>query len=133
MTQHGCWNSTHHPFLLCKCLRNDGVINNKKHKCKLIRLEEHIDLYMKSKEKWELEHKAKFDGRHTRKWTVEDHRSWVDSKNFGVSHFGLHPTLLRLDEVRIDTLHCSCSIGRKLLDYLRVFITKFSDSFQERF
>lgn len=80
-----------------------------------------------------MEHKANFDGRHTRKWTVEDHCSWVNSKNFGVSHFGLHPTLLRLDEVRIGTLHCSCSIGRKLLDYLRVFITKFSDSFQESF
>ena len=53
--------------------------------------------------------------------------------NFGISNFGLHPSLLRRDNIRFDNLHCWCSITRRLMNNLRQFILKQSTDLVERF
>ena len=42
MTQHLLWNRKNHPFLLCKCSRGDGVLNNN-HVCKIIDHNEQVE------------------------------------------------------------------------------------------
>ena len=41
--------------------------------------------------------------------------------NKGISHCGIHPSLLPLSIIRCDVFHMGCSIGRRLIDYLRMF------------
>ena len=49
------------------------------------------------------------------------HMDWVDENNFGISHFGLHPDLLRRDNMRFDVFHCRSSITRMMMGNLRKF------------
>ena len=57
-------------------------------------------------------------------YTKKDHMDWVDDKNEGISHYGIHPTLLPRGEVRFDMFHLKCSVTKKLMNYLREFILR---------
>ena len=48
LTQHSLFNRKFHPFLLCKCQRGEGVINNTNHECKIISHDEQIQYYNRS-------------------------------------------------------------------------------------
>ena len=58
---------------------------------------------------------------------------WIDERNFGVSHFGLHPFLLRRNNIRFDNLHLQCSITRRLMSNVQKFILKQSTDLMEHF
>ena len=50
--------------------------------------------------------------------------SFVDEKNSGVSHFGLHPDDIPRDSVWFDVFHLRCAITRRLMATLRRFLMK---------
>ena len=120
LTQHSQWNRKHHPFILCTCKRGVGVTNNDNHVCHKISGEEQIHLYNRSQRRW--------DGKRNEKpsYSVKEHMDWVDEKNKGSSHFGIHPELLPRDSLRFDTFHMKCSVTRKIMNYLRVFLLQQS-------
>ena len=117
LTQYSLWNRKHHPFLLCGYMRDEGVINNS-HTCKVMSDKDYLVRYERSNRRWNL--KQKHVG--IDKYTNANHLDWVDEKNLGVSHFGIHPKLLPLSNIRFDTFHMKCSITRKLMTLLRGFI-----------
>ena len=53
---------------------------------------------------------------------MKEHRDWVDGSNNGVSHHGIHPSLLPVDDICFDIFHMKCSATKKLMAYLRRFI-----------
>ena len=69
----------------------------------------------------------------TKPYSFTDHADWVDKKNNGCSHFGVHPSLLRRDDLRFDTFHMKCAITRKLMTYLRNFMLDQADSITAEF
>ena len=42
-------------------------------------------------------------------------------KDYGISHFGVRPTVLRHERIRFDTFHLKCSITKRFMGYLRHF------------
>ena len=116
LTQHCSWSRKHHPFILCKCKRGEGVINNNNHICNIITDEEQLTLYQKSEKRYLK--KQDQSGNYSKK----DHSDWVDKYNFGYTHFGIHPNHLPRSSHRFDIFHLKCSITRKLMSYLRVLL-----------
>ena len=51
LVQHGLWNRTHTPFLLCKCSRGDAV-RSADHVCDFISQEEYVKLKNESSKRW---------------------------------------------------------------------------------
>ena len=127
LTQHSLFNRKHQPFLLCTCQRGEGIDRN--HICKLIDHDEQICLWDRSKRRWLL----KKGGVDSEKYLVKHHRDWVDVKNSGVSHLGLHPDELRRDSIRFDVFHLRCSITRRIMSYLRNYIMKQTTEVMEKF
>ena len=101
LTQHSLFNRKHYPFLLCKCQRGQGV-RDKTHKCEMISHEETIRLHDRSLKKWTRKSANPNVGIN---WSVKHHMDWVDEHNFGISHFGMHPNILRRDNIRFDVFH----------------------------
>ena len=116
LTQHSAWNRKNKPFLLCKCLRGEGVTQNREHVCRMIPHEEQILLHDRSSRRWESKRQR------TPTYTVKEHMKWIDDHNEGVSHFGIGPILLPRDGIRFDTFHMKCSVSKKLMGWLRNFI-----------
>ena len=131
LTQHSAWNRKHHPFLLCDCARGEGVINNDHHQCRIISESNQIELYETSAKKF-LKYKARAEQK-GREYTKKDHMDWVDAKNKGVSHYGINPSLLPRHTLRFDTFHLKCSITRRLMSYLRIFILNQAPNIIEGF
>ena len=52
LSQHSLFNCKFYLFILCKCQRGEGVINNKNHKCKMISHKEQIFYYIRSIKRW---------------------------------------------------------------------------------
>ena len=131
LTAHSSYNRRHHPFLLCKCQIGQGCIDEN-HECVLIPHEEQINHWDRSKRRWDRRTSA---DQVLKKgpYTQKNHMDWIDEHNFGISHFGLHPSLLRRDNIRFDNLHCRCSITRRLMDNLQQFILKQSTDFMVYF
>ena len=127
LTQHSQWSRKNYPFLLCKCGRGEGVTANETHVCKRISHEEQIVAYGRSAHRWDLKRTRE------RNYSVKDHMDWVDDKNGGMSHFGLHPDLLPRDGIRFDTFHMKCAITRKLMGYLRRFMLNQSNDMFDAF
>ena len=48
LTGHVQWNRKNHPFLLCKCMRGQGVRNNDDHVCELISHEDQVKYFNRS-------------------------------------------------------------------------------------
>ena len=131
LTQHSAWNRKEHPFILCECTKGKGVVNNQVHQCKIISNDEQVLLYENSKKQYE-----KYSRRAIRKgkeYTKKEHMDWVDVNNKGVSHFGIHPSLLPRDSLRFDTFHMKCAITRRLMTYLRSFMLNQEPTVVEEF
>ena len=128
LTQHSLWNRKNKPFLLCTCLRGEGVKNNKTHECKVLNEERQLQLYNRSKRRWEL--KREKEGN---MYTKKVHNLWIDENNEGCSHFGISPLLMPRENIRFDCFHLKCAITRRLMVNLRQFIlsqsTKLIDDF----
>jgi len=48
LLQHSLWNGKNHPFLLCKCKRNDGL-DNPNHKCSMFSNEDNLNYSNRAK------------------------------------------------------------------------------------
>lgn len=57
---------------------------------------------------------------------------WVSKYNRGISHVGIHPTLLPRSNIRCDVFHMACAIGKRLMPYLQGFALRQSRSFQSK-
>ena len=117
LTQHSQWNRRHHPYLLCTCHRGDGV-KDESHKCMWLSNEEQINLFDRSNRRWAKKREQVGDTNYTQSM----HRDWIDENNKGVSHFGVDPYSLPRHNLRFDIFHMKCSITKKLMTYLRLFI-----------
>ena len=134
LTQHSLWNRRHHPFLLCTCQRGEGVLANRTHVCRVIHSHsKQVQLYDRSLDRWNKKRRQLEVMKSKKSYTVKDHNSWVDEKNEGCSHFGIHPDLLPRDGIRFDTFHLKCAVTRRLMTYLRRFILNQSDKLIEDF
>lgn len=66
-------------------------------------------------------------------YSIQKHRDWIDVNNFGVSHFGLHPTTLPRECIRFDVFHLRCAVTRRLMTCLRKFMMKTTPDLMKRF
>ena len=126
LTQHSLWNRTGHPFILCKCRRGDCV-KDPDHPCQIIDDQERLKLYETSKLKYEQV--MMMNTNYSRK----SHRKWCDVSNFGITHFGVHPSDLNRGNIRFDVFHMRSAICRKLLNKLRHFMRKQTFELQNEF
>ena len=130
LLQHGLWNRTHTPFLLCKCSRGDAV-RNADHVCKFISQEEYVELNDKSSRQWHRKSRErKLRGK---QYDLDAHHAWIDKHNHGISHLGINPNHLRLDNLRFDVFHLTQAISKRLMTALRTFIFKQSCEVMDRF
>ena len=118
LSQHSMWNRKNFPFILCKCRRN----RDDPHDCTMWDDKEYQDHWNISKEKWDLMQSSR------QKWTVESHKDWCDSKNFGITHFGIDPTSLPISSLRFDVFHLSCAVIRRMMSTIRNFMLKQSST-----
>jgi hypothetical protein len=128
LTQHSQWNRKYHPFVLCKCKRGKAAVNARTHKCQIISDADQLKYHNKSITKFKEVYDNKYDDRN-----VDNHRNWADVKNNGITHFGLHPTLLPYSSIAFDNLHCRLSIVRSIWSYIREYICAYSFDIQEKF
>ena len=126
--QHSKWNRKHHPFILCKCKRGDAVKNLENHTCQIIIDEDQIKYYNKSATKFEQCYSNTCSRDNLKK-----HCDWADKKNYGITHFGLHPKLLPNSRVAFDNLHNRLSNVRKFWDYVRNHVDVHGYDLQEKF
>ena len=129
LTQHSLYNRKHYPYILCKCMRGEAV-RDPNHVCKLISHDEHLRLWDRSKRRWTEKRK---NLKRNEKYDAEDHKDWIDQKNLGISHFGIHPNYLRNDHIRFDVFHMTCAITKRLMCCVREFILKQSCDLMDEF
>jgi hypothetical protein len=65
--------------------------------CNIFSDEIYQDLWHQSK--WQYEHKPT---------TEATHRDWCDLHNYGVTHFGVHPSLFPVSIICFDVFHLCC-------------------------
>ena len=119
LTQHSQWNRKHHPFLLCKCNREDGL-ENSDHVCDMWTNDSYQLAWQRSQRRFE------FKSFRDPTYDEAKYRSWCDSDNFGVTHYGIHPSTLKIEEIRMDVFHCKCAIIRRMMSCTRQSILKHS-------
>ena len=122
LTQHSLWNRKYHPFLICSCSRGAGV-KDPSHVCTPLTNAEHLVLFNLSKRRWYTKRESE-KAKGNKIYGCKEHLNWVDKKNKGCSHFGVHPLNLPREDLRFDTFHLKCAITRRLMAYLRNFIMK---------
>ena len=134
LTQHSLWNRKYHPFVLCKCTCEVGV-KDPNHACIVISNSEQLKLWDKSKRRWNVKrNQFSIAGKDPNLfYNYKSHMDWIDEKNLGVSHFGIHPSLMPFDGIRFDTFHMKCAVTRKLMTYVRNFILQQSNDCIELF
>jgi len=126
--QHSQWNRKHHPFILCKCKRGNAVKNLEHHTCDIIGDEDQLMYYNKSA--------VKFEQCYSNTYTQDNfkkHCDWADRKNYGITHFGLHPKLLPNSRVAFDNLHNRLSNVRQIWDYIRNYVNVYGYDLQSKF
>ena len=129
LTQHSLYSRKHYPYLLCRCKRG-AAVSDPDHVCKFLTQEEYVCAYLRSGRRW----KTKKDKLETdERYDLVDHKAWVDEDNEGVSHFGIHPDHLRIDNIRFDVFHLRGAITKRLMSCLREFILKQSCDLMDRF
>jgi hypothetical protein len=129
LTQHCLFNCKHHPFLLCKCKRGEGI-TNPDHECVWLTHEEQCHNYKYSLRKWNRVLSKLKEGE---TYTRTKHMKWCDEHNLGVSHFGLPPEIFCRSNIRFDIFHLRGSISRRLMMYLRKFIMMQSEELMTSF
>ena len=120
ITKHSQWNRRNFPYLLCKCGRREGVINNDTHKCVILSDDEQKRLYNRSERKWNYKSDKRIKEGKT--YEMKEHLDWVDINNDGCSHFGIDPDLFPRSGIRFDTFHMKCAITRKMMGFTRSFL-----------
>ena len=128
LTQHSLYNRKYYPFLLCKCHRGDGV-KNSEHECVQVTHSDHCKYYERSVRRWT----RKIDAVGDQNYKKSDHMDWVDQNNIGISHFGLEPEKLRLENIRFDCFHLMAAVTKKIMSYLRKYILKQSCELIDKF
>ena len=73
--QHSLYSRFHKPYLLCTCLRGEGV-RDKSHKCRMIPHDRQVELYTRSLNRWERQTQ-----RQGAAYTKKKHMDWVDVEN----------------------------------------------------
>ena len=128
LTGHSLWNRKFHPFLLCTCKRGESF-SNPNHVCKVMTNEDSIENWNNSVKRWNkcVGHR-RYPG-----YGMKRHRDWADEKNYGITHFGFHPSLFPPDKIRFDCFHLKCAITRRLMAYLREFLLEQSESLFKNF
>ena len=121
LLQHSQWNRKYHPFLLCCCSPMEGVKGNANHSCIRLSDEEYREKWEHSKSKWE-----RMQERKAGKYTVKTHKNWANENNLGVTHLGCTPTQVPLNSIRFDIMHLKAAVTRRVMNYLRNFMTKQS-------
>ena len=129
LTQHSLYNRKHHPFILCTCKRGDAV-RDPNYVCKLLPHEQHLTLWDRSKRRWQYK---RTNLNANEKYDAKDHNDWIDEKNSGISHFGIHPDYLRNDHICFDVFHMTCAITKRLMCRLREFMLKQSCDVMDMF
>ena len=117
LTQHSQWNRKHNPFLVCKCNRNTGL-DDENHKFIMLDDSESKRLWERSLRRWD----SKVSRCDT--YGTSQHKDWYDESNCGVTHFGIHPSLLQISTIRFDAFHCSCAVIRNIMNYIRKLMLK---------
>ena len=64
---------------------------------------------------------------------MEEHRQWCDSKNFGITHFGIHYELFDIKSIRNDILHLKLSTTRKIIGFIRFLLLSHDHDTQQAF
>ena len=129
LTGHVLWNRKHHPYILCKCGRGEGVRNNKTHECELITHADQVMYFERSKRR--LNRKRGDVGEAN--YTDKQHMGWCDEHNYGITHFGIHPDELPRDSIAFDMFHMKCAITRSTMNYTRDFVLSQSTEFIDIF
>ena len=120
LTQHSLYSRKHYPFLLCKCHRGQGV-KDPNHECEVLSSERQRYYFNRSKSRYN-DKTSRLGENET--YGYKEHMDWIDKYNVGISHFGLHPSLLPRENILFDTLHCRMSVTRRLLTYTRSFMDR---------
>ena len=130
LTQHSLWNRKHHPFLLCSCKRNIGVLNNEEHICKFTTDDQYKIAWQRSLKRWEAKRRRLLPNK---SYDESHHKDWCDSSNDGVTHFGVHPDSLPISSIRFDMFHLSAAITRRIMNYMRNLMLKQSSQIKKEF
>ena len=115
ITQHSSWSRKNHPFLLCKCQRGEGVVDES-HECITIKDDELLQLYNCSTRRWE---------RKTSKdetYPTKDHADWVDEKNFEGTLQKIMQIGLMKRTLKFHILDCCYYIFKEKISDLMSFI-----------
>ena len=51
---------------------------------------------------WLVQKKTRKKDKKDNNYTTKDHGDWVDEENFGISHFGLSPSIFPRENIRFD-------------------------------
>ena len=128
LTQHSLYSRKHHPMLLCKCKRGEGV-RDLDHSCTIIGDSDQLEYYNRSERRWN----RKRESPEGASYLVSDHCDWCDINNFGITHFGLHANLLPHSSIRFDIFHLRQAITKKLMEYFRRFMRGQSIETMDKF
>ena len=119
LTQNSLYNRKNHPYILCKCKKNEASLDRHgMHECVIISDVESITLYNTSEEHYNKTIST------IQNYSDADHKDWADIYNYGRTHFGVHHERLPFSTLRFDILHMICQITRKLLDSLRNYLRR---------
>ena len=123
LLQHSQWNRKHHPFLLCKCKKSDGLADEG-HSCSMWTNDSYKAAWERSLRRWN--HKIGNSPRS--EYSDDTHKNWCDEHNFGVTHFGISPATFNVETIKFDVFHCKCAIIRRIMSYTRDLILKQSSA-----
>ena len=124
------WGADESPYWYCKCNKGDGC-KRKKHKCVKLTPVEELAAYEASKKKWE-EYKKHFPTM-SKKKLKKKLRVWAATYNYGVLHWGIHPELLPMDEIRPDVFHMCTGIVKRLMQCLRNMLVNAGGPVKRKF
>ena len=124
------WGANDSPYWYCKCNKGEGC-KKKKHKCVKITSVEEFAAYEASKKKWE-EYKKRFSTM-SKKKLKKKLREWAGTYNYGVLHWGIHPELLPMDEIRPDVFHMCTGIVKRLMQCLRNMLVNAGGPVKRKF
>ena len=108
LIQHSLFTRKRNPFLLCTCNFGAGVANAN-HECKMLIYDEQIQIWEQSLKRWNLKRER------DREYNFFQHMDFVDKKNKGVTHFGLHPNVLPRESIVFDVFHLQCAVTQRLM------------------
>ena len=75
-----------------------------------------MNLYNKSLERY------KYKRQENVSYTKNMHLKWADVNNYGMTHFGEHPSKLHYDNIRFDTLYMICQITKNHGIHEKVYV-----------